>query len=157
MMEQLEVTVNSTNQKVQFAGGSRSNPAIAIDYTPPLGDGEGYTPLELLLVSLAACSGATIATLLRRMKRTVLGCRVRAKGIRREQHPTSFQAIALEFSLDSPDAEDADMQRAIQLAKDSYCPVWAMLNGEVEVTCEYTITGPGLAMATGSTYRPAGV
>ena len=61
MAEQLEVTVNSTNQKVQFTGVARSNPAITMDYTPPLGDGQGYMPLELLLMSLATCSGATVA------------------------------------------------------------------------------------------------
>lgn len=49
MAEQLEATVNLTNQKVQFTGVSRSNPAIICDYNPPLGDGQGYTGLEWLM------------------------------------------------------------------------------------------------------------
>jgi hypothetical protein len=32
MAEQLEVSVNLTNQKVQFTGASRSNPSITFDY-----------------------------------------------------------------------------------------------------------------------------
>jgi hypothetical protein len=39
MAEQLEVTVNLTNRKVQFTGVSRSNPdhPITFDYNPHLG------------------------------------------------------------------------------------------------------------------------
>jgi len=57
MTKQLEVTVNLTNQKGQFIGVSRSNPSITFDYDPPLGDGQGYTGLEMLLMSLAGDTG----------------------------------------------------------------------------------------------------
>ena len=137
--EQLEITVSLTNQKVQFSGVSRSNPAITIDYTPPLGDGQGYMPLELLLISLAACAGATVAALLRRMRKNVAGLQVKAAGLRRDQHPTSFTKIFLEFVLTSSDAEAADLQKAIQLSEEAYCPVWAMLKNNVEVIPEYKI------------------
>ena len=139
MAEQLEITVDLTNQKVQFTGVAGSNAAIAIDYTPPLGDGQGYMPLELLLISLAACSGATVATLLRRMRKNISGLKVKAKGLRREVHPTSFHTIFLEFMLNSEDAAAADIQKAIQLSEESYCPVWAMLKNNVEITYEYKI------------------
>jgi hypothetical protein len=39
MAKQLEVTVNLTNQKVQFTGVSRPNHSITFDYDPPLGIG----------------------------------------------------------------------------------------------------------------------
>ena len=93
----LEVTVHSTNQRLGYTGALRSHPAIPIDYIPPLGDGQGYTPLEMLLMSLGACSGGTIGFLLRKMGKTVAGIKVNAKGARRETHPTSFTAIHLEF------------------------------------------------------------
>jgi len=55
MGNQLEVSVDLTNQKVQFTGVARSNPAIIIDCIPPLGDGQGYTPIELLPIGGTAC------------------------------------------------------------------------------------------------------
>jgi putative redox protein len=140
MGEPLEVTVNSTNQKLGYTGGLRSLPHIAIDYIPPLGDGQGYLPLELLLMSLAACSGGTIGILLRRMGKTVSDIAVHAKGIRREQHPTSFEKIHLRFDLISQDATDPDIRKAIKLAEESLCPVWAMLKNNVEIATEYTVT-----------------
>ncbi|MDY7037235.1 MAG: OsmC family protein [Thermodesulfobacteriota bacterium] len=139
MTDLLEIEVTLTNDKVQFTGVSKSNPAITFDYNPPLGDGQGYTGLELLLMSFAACSGTTIVALLRDMGKNISGFKVNAKGIRRDQHPTSFEKIILDFMLHSHNAEDADFQKAIQLSEESFCPVWAMLKNNVEVITEFSI------------------
>lgn len=142
MAEQMEATIELINDKVRFTGAMRSNPAITLDYFPPIGDGEGYTGLELLLMSFAGCSATAIVTLIRKMRKTVAGFAVNAKGIRREQMPTSFETISLEFVLRSPDAEHADMQKAIRLAEETYCPVWAMLRNNVTVTTDFKILAP---------------
>ena len=107
---------------MQFSCSARSLPAFRADYFPPLGDGQGYTGLELLLLSLAACSATSIVSMLRRMKKQVVDLRVNASGIRREQHPTSFSRIDLAFTLTSPDSADADLQKAIQLSAETYLP-----------------------------------
>ena len=142
MAEQLEVTVNLTDDKVQFTGKTRSNPEIICDYFPPLGEGQGYTGLELLLMSLAACSATSIVALLRNMKKTVKGFKVNARGIRRETHPTCFEKIFIEFILTSGDAGEPAVQRAIRLSEESYCPVWAMVKNNVEISTEYKILAP---------------
>ena len=139
MAAELEVTVHSTDQKLGYIGALRSLPPIAMDYIPPHGDGQGYMPLELLLMSLGTCSGGTIGLLLRKMGKTVSAITVNVKGTRRDQHPTSFQKILLEFIVNSDDVKDADIQKAITLAEESVCPVWAMVKGNVEITTEYRI------------------
>lgn len=143
MAEQLEeVTVQLTNQKVQFMGVSKSNPErpVSFDYKAPIGDGQGYNGLELLLMSLSGCSGTSVVYLLRKMGKSVSGFKVNAKGIRRSQPPVKFEKIFLEFILDSPDAKDADMEKAIQLSEESVCPVWQMVKNNVEVVANYKIT-----------------
>jgi len=139
MNDPLSVSIGLANQKVQFSCSARSLPAFRADYFPPLGDGQGYTGLELLLLSLAACSATSIVSMLRRMKKNVLDLRVNASGIRREQYPTSFSRIALDFTLTSPDAAAADLEKAIQLSAETYCPVWAMLKGGVEIVPTFKI------------------
>ena len=139
MAGQLEVTVQSTNQKLGYAAALRSLPPIAIDYIPPLGDGQGYLPLEMLLMSLGACSGGTIGLLLRKMGKAVSSINVNVKGTRRERHPTSFQKIHLEFTVTSADTKDSDVQKSIRLAEESVCPVWAMIKNNAEITSEYKI------------------
>jgi putative redox protein len=139
MIAPMEVSVDSTNQKLGYTGVLRAHPAIPIDYISPFGDGQGYTPLELLLMSLAACSGGTIGLLLRKMGKTISGIKVNTIGIRREQHPTSFQKISLEFVVTSVDVKGADIKKAIKLAEESVCPVWAMVKGNAEIVTEYRI------------------
>ncbi len=142
MAEQLEeVTVQLTNHKVQFIGVSKSNPdrPIAFDYKPPLGDGQGYNGLELLLMSLSGCSATTIAYLLRKMGKNISGLKVNAKGVRRAQPPIKFDKVFLEFILTSQDTNDEDMLKAIRLAEESVCPVWQMVKNNVEVVAQHKI------------------
>jgi putative redox protein len=139
MAAQLEVTVNSTDQKLGYTGSLRALPPIAMDYIPPYGEGQGYLPLEMLLMSLGSCSGGTIGLLLRKMGKNISGIQVNVKGTRRGQHPMSFEKILLEFTVKSNDVKDADIQKAIKLAEESVCPVWAMVKGNAEIAAEYRI------------------
>ena len=143
MAEQLEeVTVQLVNQKVQFTGVSKSNPGrpVSFDYKAPIGDGQGFNGLELLLMSLSGCSGTSVVYLLRKMGKNVSSFTVNAKGLRRDRLPIKFEKIFLEFVLTSPDAKDADMEKAIRLSEESVCPVWQMVKNNVEVVADYKIT-----------------
>jgi len=142
MDDSLSVAVELVNEKVRFSGSARSLQPVCADYFPPLGDGQGYTGLELLLLSLAACSATSIVSLLRRMKKTVATFRVNASGVRRAQHPTSFERIGIEFILTSPDTTAADLEKAVHLSAETYCPVWAMLKGNVEIVPELKVNAP---------------
>lgn len=139
MSQQLTASARLANQKVKFIGISGSKPEIVLDYTPPVGDGEGYTSLELFLISLASCSGTSIAMLLRRMRKDVSGLKINVRGDRREQHPTYFEKIYLELILESKDAENSDVEKAIKLSEESICPVWNMIKNNVEIYSEYKI------------------
>ncbi|MGA1842575.1 MAG: OsmC family protein [bacterium] len=135
------VVVRLINEKVKFIGVSNANPdkPITFDYKPPIGDGQGYNGLELLLMSFSGCSATAIVYLLKKMGKTLSGLEVNAKGIRRKQPPIKFEKIYLEFILNSRDIKDADMQKVIQLAEQSVCPVWQMIKNNVKVIPEYRI------------------
>lgn len=139
MADPVSMTIELVNQKMRFSGSTRGLPPVSADYFPPLGDGQGYTGLELLLLSLTVCSATSAVSLLRRMKKTVVGFRVKASGVRRTQHPTSFERIDIEFVLTSPDAATPDLENAVRLSEESFCPVWAMLKGNVEIVPRYQV------------------
>ncbi len=136
-----EVNVRLVNEKVQFIGVSPANPErpLTFDYAPPMGDGAGFNGLELLLMSLSGCSATAVVYLLRKMRKTVSGFEVQAEGIRKETHPIKFEKITLRFILKSPDAKEEDIQKAVQLTEETYCPVWQMIKNNVDVIPEYTI------------------
>lgn len=140
MNVQINASVTLINEKIKFIGTAQENNPISIDYLKPWGDEEGYMPLELLLISLASCSGSTIALVLRKNGKTVKGLKVDAEGIRREKHPTSFSSIKLHFKVISSDISDDDLVSVIKSSEERLCPVWDMLKGRVEITYDYQIT-----------------
>jgi putative redox protein len=94
----------------------------------------------LLLMSLAGCSSTAIVVLLRKMGKTVSGFTVNAQGIKRLQPLIMFKKITLEFQISSPDATVTDLEKAIELAERSACPVWQMVKSNVEVVPKFTIS-----------------
>ncbi len=127
------------NDRLHFSGLVDGNDPVSIDYTPPLGDGLGYTSLELLLLSLASCLGSAVLTFLRRMNRTVSQFGIQATGFRYNEHPTGFKTIRLLINLTSEDVTMQDIEGVVKLAEQKYCPVWAMIKGNTEISVSYNI------------------
>lgn len=139
MGEKREATVVLTDDKIHFQSSLRSYPVIDIDYPAPIGTGIGYTSLELFLISLASCSGSSVALILRKMNKSVNGLKVHASGIRKDSHPTCFETIHLSFNIASDNTDDASVERAIAISEESLCPVWAMIKNNVTVTTDFVI------------------
>jgi putative redox protein len=137
--KELSTSIRLLNNKLHFEGKVESNEPISIDYTPPLGDNLGYTSLELLLLSLSSCIGSAILTFLRKMKKNITACEISATGIRKEEHPTGFRTISLFITLSSSDTTPDDLNKVLKLSEETYCPVWAMLKGNVEVIVNHSI------------------
>ena len=136
----LEVSLHSVNDKVKFAAGCGDNAEIAIDYIPPVGGGEGYTSLELLLISFTSCVSTLMLAFLRsNFKRTVHSLQATSSGAVRSEHPKALSNIHLTLTLQSPDAEESDVNTILKMAESKFCPVWAMIKGNVEVEVSFTI------------------
>jgi putative redox protein len=129
----LESQLVLVNNKIHFKGNCGEKPLIDIDYTAPFGDDEGYTSLELLLLSLSSCAASSVALLLRKMQKQIDSLRVNATGIRYNDHPTGFRTVILEFNIDSPDIQNEDVEKVLALSEEKYCPVWNMLKGNVDI------------------------
>ena len=137
----LQTTVTMINDRAKFSCTATGNKEpVIVDYIPPLGDGEGYTSLELLLISLATCFGSTIKFILTgQLNKSIHGLTVRASGTRREEHPTTFESVRLALAFHSPDTTLKEVEEVITLAKTTYCPVWAALNPEIPIETTVTI------------------
>jgi putative redox protein len=102
-----------------------------------MGEDEGFTSLELLLVSLASCSGHTIQFLLGKMGKPVEKLEVKVVGKRRmDEHPTVVTNVHLKYEVKGDRLDQAAVEKAIRMAEEKYCPVWAMIRNNVTVTWE---------------------
>lgn len=139
MDDNFKVSMKLANGKLLFKGNSRNNEEISMDYFPPLGDGAGYTGLELLLMSFSGCSATSIVYLLRKMGKTIETVTIYAEGIKREELPRAFREIRIKYIFKSPDVNSAEVLKAVKLSEESVCPVWSMLKGNVEVIPDFEI------------------
>ena len=137
--KELNASIVLINDKLHFNGQVENNAPVSIDYISPLGDDAGYTSLELLLLSLSSCVGSAILTFLRKMRKNITGLEILSRGIRRNEHPTGFGTIYLEIKLKSSDTTEDDLKKVLKLSEDTYCPVWAMIKGNVEVVINQQI------------------
>jgi putative redox protein len=134
----LTTSVELLDGKFKFSGVARNDDKLTIDYFPPYGSGAGFTSLELLLISLSTCVGSSVAMLIRKMNREIKTYKINAFGERREEHPTCFTKINLQFDLET-NAEEEEIEKAISLSEEKYCPVWAMIKNNVEVKIEFNL------------------
>lgn len=136
----LEVSLRTVNDKVKFAASSGDNAEISVDYIAPVGGGEGYTSLELLLVSFASCVSTLLLAFLRsNMKKSVSSLQAKAFGTVRSEHPKALSHIRLELTIHSPDAQESDVNTVLKAAESKFCPVWAMIKGNVEIEVVFSI------------------
>jgi putative redox protein len=110
---------------------------VSLDYPLQPGRTAGPTPLEMLLASLAACAGSTVALLLRRMDAPLTGLEVEARGIRQDEHPTVMTEIALDFTLRGAGLDPGAVARALRIAEEQLCPVWAMLKTGTAISASF--------------------
>lgn len=140
MSAELKVTVGNLQGKMQLTGKGHTGHEVRIDYTPPLGEDNGFTSLELLMVSLAGCSGHTVQYILGKMGKKLEKLEVHAVGKRRmDVHPTVLTAIELHFDLGGEALDAPSVEKAIKLSEETYCPAWAMLKNSVAVSWSYSI------------------
>ncbi len=137
--KEVSSTVKLVNDKLKFTGYVEGNAPVSIDYIAPLGDDQGYTSLELFLLSLSSCVGSAVLTFLRKMHKTIVTCQINARGFRKEEHPTGFRKIDLEIEICSPDVTDEDARKVIGMAEDKYCPVYSMIKGNTEISINHKI------------------
>jgi putative redox protein len=137
-----ELSVQAVHQGgMHFVATARGH-ALSMDYPLQGSETVGPTPLETLLASLAACAGGALVALLKRSGQAYDGLDVHVRGQRRDEHPTIVTEIALEFVLRGAGLDEAVVARAIAMAEERICPVWAMLKGGTAVKSSYRIVAP---------------
>jgi len=123
-----------------FRGTSdRSGKTVEVDFAKEGQPIAGFTPLELLLASLCGCSGQVVVGLLARMGQDVQGLTVRARGTKRDVHPTVLVAVELLFEFRGGKVDGASVEKALALSEDRFCPVWVMLRASVPITAKHKI------------------
>lgn len=110
-----------------------------------LDDRPGASPMELLLMGVAGCTGIDIANILTKARQPLkdLQVRVRGKFAPEGVLPRVFTDIEIIYVVWGEGIDPSVLEMAIELSEEKYCSASAMMRGVANVTTRYAILKPG--------------
>ena len=104
---------------------------------------EGVSPMMLVLLGLAGCTGIQVVSILRKKKIVLDDFKVNVRGKRAPSPPMVYTDIEVEYWLWGNGLKERDVKQAIDLSEEKYCSVSIMLRKTSKITSFYKILKPG--------------
>jgi putative redox protein len=127
-------------EDVSFVAETGSGHAVLIDGAPEAGGRNiGMRPMELVLAGAAACTAFDVVWILKRARQPVADCVVDADAERAPREPKVFTRIHLKYAVAGRGLDRKQVERAVQLSKETYCSATIMLAHSAEITYEVRV------------------
>lgn len=97
------------------------------------------SPLELLLVSVAACTATDVISILEKKRQVVTSYLVEVTGERADDHPRKFTKFHVHHIVQGRSVSEKAVADAIELSDKKYCSVAATVRPTAEITTSYEI------------------
>lgn len=97
------------------------------------------SPLEMLLVSVGACTAADVVSILQKKRQIVTNYRVEITGTRREEFPRAFTKFDVHHIVYGRDVSAQAVAQAIALSDIKYCSVAATVRPTAEIKTSFEI------------------
>jgi putative redox protein len=126
-------------------------------------DQNELSPVETLVVSLAACSAMDVIAIAAKKRQVIDRYAVHVEAEQRDEYPQVLTRVRIVHEVEGPGVDEAAVRRAIELSATKYCPVNAMISAgatEVHHACHVIRTGEdgfdeeGEVVVTGPYRRP---
>ncbi len=124
-----------------YIGTSPSGHSITVDT-----NGEKKTapsPVELLMISVAACTAVDVVSILKKKRQRITAYRAEISGTRRDDHPRSFTAFHVHHLVYGHDVSEQAVARSIELSDTKYCSVAATVRPAAEITTSFEVIEAG--------------
>src|SRR5277367_3347023 len=123
----------------KFVAISPSGHAITIDSDRAANKAGG--PMELILMSLRACTATDVVSILKKKRQKLESLEVICSGQRAPEPPTVWIKLEILYRLRGV-LDEAAVKRAIELSEKKYCSVSAMLQKTASLTWRHEILPP---------------
>lgn len=81
------------------------------------------SPMESLLSALASCASVDLVSMIKKRRKELIDLNIETVAERKEEHPRAFNKIHLKFTLTSPNLEQEEAEKLVELAAGKYCSV----------------------------------
>lgn len=133
------------NSEMKFDVSTPTGHMVRLDAYPPEGEpSTGPTPVEMLLASMAACSGMDVISILAKKRQKVTSYRVEVDGVRgpEGEYPRPFVKMTVRHIVDGENLDPVAVARAVELSDQKYCTVMTTLRAAPEIVSEWVIATP---------------
>jgi len=130
----MNVTLSTLDGNLhKFIGRNEAGVEVTIGHK-----GEGVSPMENVLVSLAGCSTIDVIMILQKMRQEVSKVTVDVKSKRREDIPKTFTDIHLHFIIIGA-VKNSKAEQAVASSMEKYCSVSKMLEKAATITSSFEV------------------
>lgn len=113
---------------------------VVMDALPQVGgNDEGARPKELMLASLAGCTGMDVVSILKKMRVEPAYFNIRVEAEMTEEHPKHYTAMHIIYEFKGENLDIEKLQKAIDLSQERYCGVSFAYRKAMEITSEIVI------------------
>lgn len=126
---------------IRFRARSASGQELHTDSSPAHGGSDdGFRPMELVLVGVAACAAIDVVLILEKARQSLEDLRITVEGERVEGTPSPFRRIRMHFTAVGA-VDPAKLERAVRLGVEKYCSVGVMLAPTVRLAWVCDVEG----------------
>ena len=104
------------------------------------GENKGARPKELMLASLAGCTGMDVVSILKKMRVEFAGLNIRVTGDVTEDHPKHYEKMHVIYEFTGQNLPLDQLKKAITLSQERYCGVSYVYKKAIEVTWEIKVS-----------------
>ena len=155
-------TATLVNQgPARYEGVTGTGRTIVFGDTPEKNE---YSPVESVVVSLAACSAMDVESILAKKRQVVSSYVVEVSAEQRSEYPQVLTRVDVVHIVEGPVLTEQAVRRAVYLSATKYCPVSAMISAgatavhhafRMIATGDLPATSEGEVVVTGPFRSPA--
>ena len=99
----------------------------------------GVNASDLLPLGLIGCSAYDVVGILEKQRQKVTDLAVTAESTRDPDPPWTFRKIHIHYKVSGRGLDENKVSKAIELAEEKYCGVFATLKNTIEITSDFEI------------------
>jgi putative redox protein len=147
----MKITLNRVNDNFHFELKNERGHIVNVDSRPEFGgDDKGASPMELVLMSVAACSAIDMISILKKQRQEITSFKAEVEGERVQVGEAKpFKNIQVVFYLEGDIKEDK-AAKAAQLSFEKYCSVSKTIEPTATIHHKVVLNGSPLTPEDGT-------
>jgi len=139
--------------RLTFTGTAETGFEVPLGAHPDVGgDNDGFRPMELMAISLAACTAMDVISIIQKKRQQVTGYEVKVHTESADEYPRVFTEATIEYHVSGMNVDEKAVVRAIELSAMRYCPAQAMLSQVFPIALKYFIYEDGGELVVSGEY-----